>query len=203
MVPLHQVCGRTRFARRLPIPKASVLSKVAVMVPIGFLMCIAARGYAGRAAIARGFLFAFGIELAQVFIYSRSASTTDVILGTLGAAFGVALARTCGPAAPKPIQDTWFWRTFGWPLKLAATFSAFAAVAWTKCWPFNLAWPPEGAVEHCVAALQVPFFYHYYTTEFMAAIMVARVAGAYFVLGLLLKSLLGPTRWPRRCSGLP
>jgi glycopeptide antibiotics resistance protein len=67
-----------------------------LMAPVGFLfwMVLQDRRRPVVAALVYSFFVAASIELAQLFVKSRYSTTTDVVMGCVGAMIGIAIART-------------------------------------------------------------------------------------------------------------
>ena len=81
------------------------------------------------------------------------------------------------------------WTRYGGWFKLAAAVLWAAALTGQKWRPFHFRWPEEGLWARACAAVRVPFYYHYYTTELWAAGLIVRELVAFFFLGLLLRGL--------------
>ena len=166
----------------------AVISKAAVLIPVGFLFCLQNPRHSVCRSALLGAAFASGIEFLQVFIVSRVASSTDVILGSLGAWLGAQLAVSVGPVGTNPWTHRQFWlRNRRW-IKLISTLAWLGALAWFHWRPFNFAWPSDGLWTHLGRVVQIPFYHQYYMSEFLASAEMARLLTVSLVLGLLLKS---------------
>ena len=173
----------------------TALSKIAVMIPIGFLLMLVQRSETGPSiirAVVLGCLFAAGIEFGQLFAYSRYTSSTDIIWGTIGAWLGAGLTRHFGPIASAPMVETQFWRRYGIWLKITAVIVWLAGLVWQKWNPFDFTWPEAGLSGAAKEILALPFVRQYFMSEFQAAAQCVREFTTFCVLGLLLRSLAGP-----------
>jgi len=169
-------------------------AKVALMVPVGYLLWVVGRPGGSPPAwrpAAWGLLTAGAIEGAQLFVYSRYASTTDVILGALGAALGGFLAAHISPRARRPWTQTPLWRRHAGWIKAAVLAAWMAMLAWLHWRPFNFRWPRGSLLDHAVGSLRVPFYYLYIKTEFLALAQAARGFASFAILGLLARSVTG------------
>ena len=87
-----------------------LLTDIAVFIPVGMLVATAFTRLGAlrsrRAGLLIGFLILLAIELAQIFVHSRTASTTDLITGMVGVAIGIEVMRRwrgtadAAPSAP-------------------------------------------------------------------------------------------------------
>jgi glycopeptide antibiotics resistance protein len=182
-----------------------VAIKFAIMIPVGLLMAHVVRP--GRRsfwkAAALGMLVAVGIEVGQLFVYSRYASMTDILLGTLGAAAGVWLADRVGPLARRPLVETPLWRRHGRRALWAAALAATAAYFYLKWRPFKFGWPEEGPLGRILNAMHVPLYYQYFNTEFSAISQVLRDAAAPFILAMLFMPITSAWgRWGRPAAAI-
>ncbi|MBM4016888.1 MAG: VanZ family protein [Planctomycetes bacterium] len=179
-----------------------VLSDAALMAPIGYLIVLLARGrrHPLRLAAGWGLLFAAAIELLQLFVVSRYPSATDVVLGAAGAGAGGWLAMHFGPAARPGVCETPFWARHGGWIKAGLLLAWTAGIVWTKWWPLEFAWPPDGLWQGVIRSVRVPLTGLYYQSELSAAGQVAREFTAFAVMGLLARSLAGPREESARAS---
>ncbi len=170
------------------------LSKTVVMIPIGYLLMLLQRRrqHLIRRVVAQVCLFAVLIESAQLFVFSRYSSSTDVVFGTAGGLLGAGAAMMFGPVASRPVLETDFWRRCGTWIKLIATVALVGGLAWEKWYPFDFAWPVGGLAVGATEILAVPFARQYASPEFLALSQVVRELTAFFILGMLLRSLLVP-----------
>ena len=177
--------------------------KVAIMLPVGYLLALVVRPGSGfRAALGWGALAAAGIEAMQLFVYSRYTSTTDVILGTAGAAAGGWLAARVGPAARAPLVETPFWRRYGRWLRLGAAGAWLAVLVAYKWEPLHFVWPARGLAAQMRASFQVPLYYQYWNSELGATTQLVRDLGGPLILGMLLASLTAGGRRGRAVAAV-
>ena len=175
--------------------------KAAVYIPVGFLLAFRA-GRFGRRML-RGLLgglgFSLGLETAQVFIVSRIATSTDVVLGTLGACLGgLAACLLAAGASGHGVQSGW-WKRHGAWVKLALTGLWTFATVWRRWYPFEFRWPEPNVQGRIATILGTPPF------DIVRGIgpldAVARLGEefvAFLVLGMLLQALLAPAGGGRR-----
>jgi glycopeptide antibiotics resistance protein len=118
-------------------------SQVAVFIPVGMLAAtwLTSRHRPVRSifpSVLFGGLIALGIELAQLPVYSRSTSTSEVLTGTLGVWVGAWLMRRWRgrglEAAPQSPSTRSARRAALW-LGVAGVYAAFLVVVY--CWPWN------------------------------------------------------------------
>jgi len=178
------------FADRASLGAYGVLSTIAVMIPIGFLLAIRHRRRRAvwTAAWQTGGL-ALLIEVAQLLIYSRYSSSTDVVLGAIGGLLGAGASRRFGPAGSRCVLQTAFWARHGHWIKRVAAAGWIAGLAGSKCYPFSFRWPPEGLAAAARRALAVPFARQYFLPEHVALSQVVREFTTFFILGLFLRGL--------------
>jgi len=173
-------------------PDLVLAAKVLIYVPVGYWVVI--RRPAVRApvtaALVIGGAYALGLEVLQVFMFTRYASATDVVLGAAGSAVGGILATWFGPAARRALPTGWAWRGFAWTVRLAAFAAVAGAVVWGKWQPLDLTWPPEGVAAALAERIQVPFVAQYWNSEFEAAAQLLRDVLSAAAIGLLLVSLV-------------
>ena len=118
-------------------------------------------------ALALGFGFVFAVEVAQLFVWSRFADTTDLFSGMVGVAAGALLAermsrRGAGEAAP----------SLRWPALAAAAWALLLIGA--HWFPFDFTLDREAVKRKLAALRQAPFASYYYKSEFMAFTLLAR-----------------------------
>jgi VanZ family protein len=185
------------FADSDRIAPFQYVTKTASLVPIAWLMVLWRRRapYRFADAVLLTVVLAALAEGGQLVVYSRSASTTDIVFALVGGLLGASLAALIGPAARKPLTQRPAWRSVGPPIKwlmVLAWIAALAAVAWR---PFDFRLPPEGLTAAASEAFgKVPLSSHYTLPETLSAAQVLRRFGAFLALGMMLRSL---TRWPR------
>jgi len=179
------------FADRAGLSAYSVLAEVALMVPVGYLLWLWARPPRRWRAVAAGALgIAAAIEAAQLLVYSRYTSSTDIALATLGGLVGAALADVVGPVARRRPLASHFWARHGQHVLAAAALAWIAALAWQKWTPFDFAAPPGGLAQAATELFAVPFARQYFLPEAEALAQVARELVTFFILALLLRSVL-------------
>ena len=149
----------------------------------------------------RGSVAAAAVELAQLFVFSRVTSTTDVISGALGCAIGALLVwrNRAGAGAPAPGADArssaadWPWGglTLAWAVLVLAVF-------W---FPFNVNLDGTWLAQRWHEAWRVPFSTYYQGTEFHALNELLRKL-LFFVPGGLLWALHVAREYPWRRPGL-
>jgi len=167
-------------------------AKTLIYVPVGYGLVVRRPAVRGPVTVALvvGGAYALGLEVFQVFMYTRYASATDVVLGAAGSAVGGMLATRFGPAARRPLPAGWAWRGFGWTVRLAMFAAVAGALVWGKWQPFDLTWPPEGVAAALAGRIQVPFVAQYWNSEFEATAQLLRDILSAGVVGLLLVSLV-------------
>ncbi len=172
----------------------TILSKITVMIPVGYLLMLLQRRRRYRICrvIVEVCILAALIEAAQLFVFSRYSSSTDVVLGTVGGLLGACAAALFGPVASRPVLETDFWRRYGTWIKLAATAALVVGLGWEKWQPFDFVLPQGGPAAVAREVLVVPFTRQYLLSEFLALGQVVREFTTFFILGMLLGSLLAP-----------
>lgn len=170
----------------------TILSKMAVMIPAGYLFMLLQHRSRHRMfrAAAQVCILAALIETAQLFVFSRYSSSTDVVLGTIGGLLGSGAAMLFSPSAQPTVPKAAFWRRWGLWIKLAATAAWLIGLGWEKWHPFDFAVPQGGLSAGLRELLAVPFARQYLMSEFLAAGQVVREFTTFFILGMLLRSLL-------------
>ena len=188
------------FTDRVGISPYIILIKIALLVPVGYLIwMVSPRGRFWRSA-AVGLIVAAGIELGQMFVVSRFASTTDLLLGGAGAVLGSWLASRLCPWARRPWPDTEFWRdNIRWIVLAAMVF--YAAILVGVHWkPFDFRYPPKGILRTAIASVRPPFVLLYYKAELSALTQLVRRFASFFFLGLMLRAVAGSSRAGKRWS---
>jgi glycopeptide antibiotics resistance protein len=216
LLPLNPTISATRILRKykagminlVPFRDAITMDvyplvmKTAVFVPIGYLLAtrLMQRNRPVFTAVVGGLVFSCALEMLQVFVPSRVATTTDVVLGTVGAALGALLAGTFGPAATGPgVHGPW-WRRYGWWVKLAMAALWLTAMAWKAWQPFALRRPTWGQLAQ---VFRDPLFDIVRRVDPLPSLSrLGREFGAYLVLGMLLESLLAQGGTRRRFVAL-
>jgi len=191
LVPFTDVAGLSAH---------TLVSEATLLIPVGFFLGVMRRRGqvpSRRGGVVRGLAVGFGfaalLEMGQLFVFSRYASTTDVLLGGLGAWTGYALACGVGPAADRPWLQSAGWLRWGPAVRLGALLVWVGALAWHKWVPFDFHWPADlgRAVRGFFA---VPFLRQYYGSEFLNATRMVREFVCFVVLGLLAGSFVAGSR---------
>ena len=179
------------FADRAGLTAYSVLAEAALMIPVGFLLWLWAQPPRRWSAVAVwAVAVAAAIEAAQLLVYSRYTSSTDVILAAAGALAGAALADVVGPVARRRPLESAFWARHGQHILALAALAWIVALAHQKWTPFDFAVPPGGLAAAATELLAVPFERQYLLPEAEALAQVAREVTTFFILALLLRSIL-------------
>lgn len=183
IVPLADLPGMDAY---------TILSKAGLMVPMGLLFAMVQRS--GRRhpivwSTVLATVFAGLVEGAQLFVYSRYSTPTDVLIGALGGFVGAVLAFSVGPPARRSVLRGPFWARWGTAIKLLLVAAGLAGLAWQKWQPFDFTWPPGGLAEMSAEAFAVPLTRQYYLSEATAASQVLRELTTVFILGMLLRSI--------------
>jgi VanZ family protein len=168
----------------------SFITKVAMMVPVGYWLALLARKHRHpllTAAIG-GFFFSVAVESLQLFVYSQYTSSTELLYGFLGAVIGGWVAMHMGPVARRPLGETSFWTRYGRALLTVASVVWICLLARYVWHPVDFAWPAEGILERVRSNVTIPLLRQYYTTELDAAQQVARDFVSFLILGMLLRS---------------
>jgi glycopeptide antibiotics resistance protein len=137
------------------------------------------------AAIALATAAVASIEFAQVFVNSRIADVTDVLTGSIGAAFGVFLAtklstREIAASAPHDRAVVSRYARLGVVLWILVLMSYH----WR---PFDFTMAPDRVVEGMRQFLSVPFSSYYLGTEFHALTEMLRKFLLALPLGVFLR----------------
>jgi glycopeptide antibiotics resistance protein len=153
---------------------------IALLIPIG-LLCVL-RSPRQTRPLPMGFLlgmgYVFGLEIAQLFLFSRYSDVTDLVTGALGISIGIGIgARSIrrwngqkekGSAAPLNLDGRdirkWWLAAGGYVLVLAVVFWA----------PFDFHLEPEFVKPRVKDFLRVPFQVLYVGNDFNAMLQVLR-----------------------------
>lgn len=183
------------FCDRGGLDAYNVLSKAAIMIPIGYLLVLVRRRERRRSILvvtAQVGLLAALIEVAQLFVFSRYASSTDVVFGVVGGFSGAVAAAMFGPLARRPVIETSFWARHGIWIRLAAAAAWLGGLVWEKWHPFDFVRPQGGLAAGAREILAVPLARQYFLSEFLALSQVVREFTTFFILGMLLMGVLAP-----------
>lgn len=183
------------FCDRAGLDAYNVLSKAAIMIPVGYLLVLVRRWERWRSIFvvtAQVGLLAALIEMAQLFVFSRYSSSTDVVFGVVGGFLGVVAAAMFGPLARYPVIETSFWARHGKWIRLAAAVVWLGGLVWEKWHPFDFVRPQGGLAAGAREILAVPLARQYFLSEFLALSQVVREFTTFFILGILLMGVLAP-----------
>jgi glycopeptide antibiotics resistance protein len=168
-----------------PVDIASgVAIKLATFAPVGYLLATS-RGRQSIGGVAlRGLALVAGIELAQVFIYSRTADASDVPVGVVGVLLGaVAARRYLGDVSTSRWAAWSHSRGFWWSVTALYVVVLLAAF-WS---PYDLL-ADEARIARRLTKMftRVPFSILYWGTDFQAMQSIVRKVGWFVPLGGLL-----------------
>jgi glycopeptide antibiotics resistance protein len=168
----------------------SLLSDAALALPVGLFAALAGTKSGTRRgvvpAVMLGITFMTLIEVAQVFVRSRTADVMDLFANCVGVTIGAfVVARSSGKAT----AGTERWRAALWPgifLVLAAAF--YAVYNWV---PFDFRFGSAMINERLPRLWQVPFHSYYINPEFKALDDILLKMALGVPVGLCLRNLLG------------
>lgn len=155
-----------------------LLTDLLIWVPVGALWALrSTRSF--HQIFGLGLLAAAGIEVLQLFVYSRTTDVTDVLLGGCGALAGAALLSRTRPAwshIATVIKRRWLvlWST--WVVLLLFVF-------W---FPFQFSLANVSGADAVAAFTRVPFYTYYVGSEFHAINELLRKVGFFMPAGLIL-----------------
>lgn len=165
-----------------------LLSDILIWVPVGYLWSDNGRRRMGT-VIAKGFLAALAIELAQLFVYTRVSDVTDVLLATVGVAVGAVIGVRGGASGlvlDRVSAGTWRRLWWFWAVFVLAGF-------W---YPFDFS-IAAASLGHVSAAVErVPFATYYGTTEYHALNELLRKVAMFLPGGALMAMASGRRRAP-------
>ena len=180
-----------------------MLRDVGLWIPVGMwaVVWMLPRGATRRPFL--GSIFLAGIllvatEIAQVFVYSRYTSTTDVLLGLVGAAAGVAMMRhlrrgewTSLDREPKSRK----WLSAGY---FALALAVAIGVSLYSCQSSQPRLTDGKLIEtRFYGMFRVPFAAMYYGTEFNAVGQILWKGGLFALIGGLLTKAVYELRLPQ------
>ncbi len=166
-----------------------IAAKMACFIPVGFMMAlVGGRGTRMSKALLGGAAVAAGIEILQVFVESRHASTTDAIFGMAGALLGGWLAGRVGPAAERPIADDPWWKQWGGTAVVMGICAWLTGLVVWEWWPFNFESPADLS-SRLATMFGVPFMHQFTMSEASAEALLVRVGMSSIVLTMLVRGL--------------
>ncbi len=168
-----------------------ISADVALFIPIGMLMRVAwvppQRMRSAPAAMALTLGLAAAIEFGQIFIFTRYASVTDVIIACLGGLVGVA---ACGPVwrsidgrtldAPRRVPAGLVVVTIAYALWVVATF-------W---YPFDFVFDTDRFMARWNGLIGLPFVSYYWGSEYNALSNLLRSVLMFVPIGAALRYCL-------------
>ncbi|MBA3506787.1 MAG: VanZ family protein, partial [Betaproteobacteria bacterium] len=162
-----------------------VASDIAIWIPVGFLWSRSARATARR-IFCYVIVCAAALELLQLFVYSRTSDTTDVMTAAAGGWLGIAIARgiarTPIPLDRVAVSTGVGWHVIAWLFATLIWLCALTIVFWYP-FDFRTDW---GFVQQRLANLRrVPFEAYYWGSEFKAVTELLHKTGFFFPLGSL------------------
>ncbi len=166
----------------------AVISKVAIIVPVGYLAHLICRHPDATPRRAMAVVLILGyvglLELGQVFVLYRHATTTDLVWGLVGGVLGMVLASRYGPGAePDKTEENRTKRPGLAPLVLCIALMAY--IAWQKLFPFDFAFGNAGQTDPIHALTRLPFL-ALLRSEPLSSISTAfRTIGASAVLAMV------------------
>lgn len=166
-----------------------LLRDVLIWFPVGMWAVVwmtprgrTCRSLLGAVLVSGGLLVA--TEAAQLFVYSRYSSTSDVVLGMIGAGFGAAWMRHLRRSERRgqlEESDRRAWRAFGW---FSLAMLAALGIGLYSCAPFGPLLTDRQLVEERLhGILRVPFAAMYRGTEFNAIGQIVFKGGIFALIG--------------------
>jgi len=212
-IDLGELAAKARAGRISPVPFSHAYESpveavwdlgvdVLLYAPVGALALLRGSAGVGRRAVfqaaLRGTAVALAVEGMQIFVYTRSADTTDVLTGALGALLGAAAAARLGaseaPRMPIPGPGAPLLR----PDILAAALAWVAVIACIAWWPFEFRTDRAFVKERLLSMKRVPFAALYAGSDYHAFVEISRKLCLGLFLGLLFR---GAVRGPRTAAG--
>ncbi|MCA9116956.1 MAG: VanZ family protein, partial [Planctomycetaceae bacterium] len=182
------------FSHQYSSPLSAVyelLSAALIFVPAGIWSCtiLLSAGETSRPvglSLLIVLMVAMGIEAAQLLVYSRFTSVTDVLLGCVGGGIGVAVQRLWlnrvppvrSAGRPRQLQQALIWAA------VAVVYSMFLALLFWA--PFDWTLDPAGVEGRLHGFWAVPFSRLYFGTEYHALVHILRRVLWFVPLGALL-----------------
>lgn len=146
---------------------------------------------AAAAAWCAGFGVIAGVELCQVIVRSRVADVTDVLVGSVGVACGVAAARLFSAGEPRAVERSGVVGRFA----LAIALALHVLVNWS---PFDFTVSGTPLIDWWPAIVQVPFYGYYLTGELQAVTTLAAKLATLLPIAVLTAVVVRTTATPRR-----
>lgn len=195
----HGMINFVPFCDNVTMGFYALVMKMVTYLPIGFLEAFRTGRWPRRIAwaVLCGLGLSLLMEMLQVFIASRIATSTDIVLGTIGAALGGVLG--CLAAGRTSDRRSRWWASYGAGVKLAALLGWMLVMAWRRWYPFEFHWPGADVAGRVHRIFGTPVFDIFRSAGPMDAL--ARLGEefvALLVLGILLQSLLARSGGPRR-----
>lgn len=181
----------------------AVLRDFSVWIPVGMWSVVwmtprrrPCRTFLGGMLLSCGLLVA--TELAQVFVYSRYSSTSDVLLGLMGAAMGAGLMRRWrrdDATEPDDGGQRRQWKALGW---FALALLGALAIGLYSCAPFEPILTDRQLIEERLyGMLRVPFAAMYRGSEFNAVGQIVWKGGIFALIGAFLTLGIRQLQLPR------
>ena len=139
-----------------------------------------------------------GVEMAQLFVYSRYVDVTDVLTGTFGIAIGAGIMgwRSDSGSQGVPAAESMpLWRGLPWACAALLYIGVLLVLFWN---PFDFTLDRHLARSRWESFFRVPFAALYYGSEFHALQQVLRKLLLFAPLGALVSQMVAPLRWPAR-----
>lgn len=167
-----------------------ILTDIAVFLPVGFLSGKAEKSPLGRfAGITRGLwmgiTIAAVIEFLQIFVWSRTTDTTDLITGGFGGMLGGILARIpTGYDMNDRVGATSKCKPLPWikNILVVGYIGILLLIHWS---PFDFTFDRTIISSRIENINIIPFYNYYFATEFHAATQVLRKFLFFVPLGVL------------------
>lgn len=162
----------------------STVSEVALWAPAGAYFIVRSGGTLAS-AVAGTIVVAAGLELAQLFIMTRTVDVNDVIASAIGGTLGGwAAARWRRLSGSADGDDAGLSRRW---VFLVAALVAWALTAMTLYWyPFDFRFDGAFLRDRMASVHAVPFHSYYWGSEFNATTQLFRKASFFVPLGMLL-----------------
>ena len=170
---------------------------VALHVPLGLLAALGAlprgRRRAWPQALGLGLAAIVAIEIAQLFVFTRVADSTDVVIGCAGMAIGIALSSLAGGRSQPAAGGSARWLFAGGAVAWAAVLVAY------HWYPFDFTVTGEVLRDRLPLLTAAPFTHYYWGSEFHAFTELVRKLLMGALLGVLLDRSLSHGRGLTAC----